>query len=282
MARIETPKSILKKPSHPTRTLQSKEERDRETALYHAHLLQYRKDLELQILLSTEELIDLPLVRGPEITSSSPSPADVKLFKKGLQCFQPSDYDALILERNINEHCGYVLCPKPRVKEAKGKYRLVGKSGRAQDFRIIEKEELEKWCSEDCARRALYVRVQLSECPAWERGTSAAEIELLDEHKSNEQRREETLAKDLRALELGTKQDKENLALERGDTSAGSLDGLVGVGIREKDITQPATAPSFDVDHLDNELGDMHLSLDGHTPKFWKSTAQPASQNWDN
>lgn len=268
MATTKPVKSILKTKSPTTSAVKSKEERDRETALYHAHLIQRRKDLELQILLATEELIDTPLVRGPDFASSHPASSDVELFKKGLRSFQPSDYDALILERNINDHCGYALCPKSRVRETAGKYRIIGKSGRARDFRIVEKEELEKWCSEDCARKALYVRVQLSECPAWERGSSAADIELLNEQKTEKEKKAERLAEDMKAMQLEPKYDKEDLALERGDTSARTLDGIVDVNILEKEVTQPAIAPSFEDEDLEGKIGEMHLSLDGHTSNF--------------
>ncbi len=57
MATPPQPKSILKKTPYPA-TSSSKEARDREVALYHANLIQQRKDIELEILLSLETLID--------------------------------------------------------------------------------------------------------------------------------------------------------------------------------------------------------------------------------
>ncbi|KAH8678960.1 Rtr1/RPAP2 family-domain-containing protein [Tricladium varicosporioides] len=271
MATAKMPKSILKKSSYPATTTNSKEERDRELALYHARLIQARKDIELEILLSTETLIDYPLATSPH-DASNPSPEDAKAFKDFLRPFQPSDYDALIVERNINEHCGYTLCPKPRVKETGGgRYRIVGTRGRAKDFKVVEKEELEKWCSEACARRALYVRVQLSETVAWER--SAAQslniIDLLDEPKS-----EESITNRLQQLELGNTEDPEekhkadNLALERGDQGRAVLRGLVDVKIEEKDIRRAAEPPSLDQDSLSGQLESMHMKLEGHVPKF--------------
>src|SRR4051794_2183759 len=182
MANITTnaPKSILKKPIYPAAKVSSKEDRDREVALYHANLLQHRKDIELEILLSTETLIDYPLATAP-FNASNPSAADALQFKILLRHFQPSDYDALILERNINDHCGYTLCPNPKATDgAAGKYRLIGKYGKAKDFKVVEKAEVEKWCSEACAKRALYVRVQLSESPAWERENYGSDVDLLD------------------------------------------------------------------------------------------------------
>jgi hypothetical protein len=269
MTTATTPKSILKKPSYPATTA-SKADRDREVALYHANLIQQRKNIEVNILLSTEILIDYPLASSP-YNASNPSPSDAQNFKTLLRPFQPADYDALILERNINEHCGYSLCPNPRVKDgAEGRYRLVGKQGKAKDFKVVEKEELEKWCSEACARRALYVRVQLSERPAWEREVATSvNIDLLDEPKSEEG----LVADEIRKIDLGgsegeeRKQQAADLALERGDRGFAAKNGPVDVKILEKDV-QPPQAPSLDADDLSERLDTMHLTLEGHKSSF--------------
>jgi hypothetical protein len=267
------PKSILKKSNNPSTTvaIATKEERDRETALYHANIIQQRKDIELEILLSTERLIDFPL--STSSTASNPALSDVELFKALLRPFQPSDYDCLIEERNINEHCGYTLCPRPRVKAgSKGKWRLVGTTGKAKDFKVVPKEELEKWCSEDCAKRAMYVKVQLSERPAWERAASTRQIELLNEEKTDAGRREAQLAEDLRQLSIGEtarrSQSAADLALERGDRGAASVNGLVDVMIVEKEVTGAAEAPSLDANDIDEDMSGMHLALEGYTQRF--------------
>lgn len=270
MAPAATPPSILKKPSYPA-TSSSKAARDREVALYHANLIQSRKDIELAILLSTETLIDYPLSGAP-FEASNPSPADARAFKDHLRPFQPSDYDALILERNIVDHCGYALCPNTRLKQGGGgKYRIVGKYGKAKDFRIVDKEELEKWCSEVCAKRALYVRVQLSESPAWERaGSYGADIDLLDEPKSEEDRVVDGIEKlDLVGADAqDRKQDAAHLAQERGDKGYAAKDGLVDIKIQENEAREPVQAPSFDTEDLGIRLDTMHLTLEGHTPAF--------------
>jgi hypothetical protein len=267
MATAKQPKSILKKASYPA-TPSSKEDRDREVALYHANLIQQRKDIELNILLSTETLIDYPLAKSP-YDASNPSPSDAREFKHLLRPFQPSDYDELIQERNINEKCGYTLCPNPRLKDnSGGKYRILGTNGKAKDFRVVEKEELEKWCSEACAKRALYVRVQLSENPAWEREAagSTVNIDLLDEPKSVDG----AIVEGLENMSLDGSKDKKqvatDLALERGDKGPAAKNGLVDVKIQEKDVQRPAQAPSLN--DLSGRLDMMHLTLEGHTPEF--------------
>jgi hypothetical protein len=240
--------------------------------LYHARLIQKRKDVELEVLISTETLIDYPLATSP-YDAGSPSPADAKTFKDLLRPFQPSDYDALIVERNINERCGYTLCANPPRKDnGGGKYRMVGKHGKGKDFRVVEKKELEKWCSEACAKRALYVRVQLSETAAWEREgvESTVNIDLLDEPKSGA----ETVMEGLEQMHLTgdentKKQDSADLALERGDIGHAARNGLVDVKILEKAVERKPEAPSLISDEdLSGRLDTMHLAVEGHTERF--------------
>lgn len=271
MAAITTPKSILKKTPYRATSGLSKEERDRELAIYHANILQERKDIELKILLDTETLIDYPPASKP-YDASTPSPADARSFKDLIRSFQPSDYDALIVERNINEHCGYALCPNNRVKDgAAGKYRLIGKYGKAKDFKVVEKEELEKWCSDACAKRAMFVRVQLSETPAWERESAqGVEIELLDEPES----REEQIADGIENMRIdapfepSNEQNAAYLTLERGDKGLAAHKGLVDVTIRERDPKEPAQPSSIGTEDLSERLNTLHLALEGHIASF--------------
>ncbi|KAL8839284.1 MAG: hypothetical protein Q9170_001801 [Blastenia crenularia] len=180
--------SILKPSSIPARdspkppTL-SREERNRQIALQHAHLIQYRKDVESRNFESTDRLIDLPSVTTA--SPSEPSTMDVEAVKDALRTFQPSDYDALVEERNIEHRCGYVLCPrKNKSRGTSGKYRII--TGiKASDFKIVDPKEVGKWCSDECGRMALYLRIQLSEEPAWTREWQAAEpVELYREQRS--------------------------------------------------------------------------------------------------
>ncbi|KAI4279413.1 MAG: hypothetical protein L6R38_005052 [Xanthoria sp. 2 TBL-2021] len=176
------PRSILKGPSAVTKDSPapsniSREDRNRQLALHHAHLIQYRKDIESLIQTSIENLLELPT--SSTASPSEPSDVDRLTVKKALRPFQPSDYDSLIEERNINHKCGHIFCRKENRKQNKrSKYRIV--TGR--DFRVVESKELEKWCGDECGRMALYLRVQLSEEPAWTREWEAGEpLELYSE-----------------------------------------------------------------------------------------------------
>ncbi|KFY34194.1 hypothetical protein V494_06973 [Pseudogymnoascus sp. VKM F-4513 (FW-928)] len=232
------------------------------TALYHANLIQRRKDLELDILYSTETLLDYPTT---DLPATSPSPSDISTIKQLIRPFQPSDFDALLDERRINNRCAYVLCPNPSpARGSNGGYRLFGTSGKSSNFRIVPAAEADLWCSEDCARRAMYLKVQLSETPAWERdGGYGGELELLGEREalSERQRLDERLADDLKNLDIISDpegrgvEERRDLALERGEMAPDAVmrGGLVNVEVREKQVTGQAVPPSFEDEFEDED-----------------------------
>jgi len=139
----------------------------RPSAVQAVNQLQNAHDLAL--LSAIETLLDLPL--SPRTKAKEPVASDIAIFKQELQVLRPSDYDDLIEERNIDLRCGYALCPAslPKSKLAsKGKLRiLTSATGKG---RVVQQQILDRFCGEDCARRALYVRVQLDEMPGWLRG----------------------------------------------------------------------------------------------------------------
>ncbi|KAF3767973.1 hypothetical protein M406DRAFT_289249 [Cryphonectria parasitica EP155] len=232
----------------------------RAIALHHARLLQDRKDIEALIFNHILTLLDLPL--HPSHQASSPHPADIETFLSLVRIFQPSDYDDLITERNLNENkCGYTLCPNQRRRyKGAGTYKMVNK-GR-KDFDIVETKELEKWCSTECTRRALWVKVQLNETAAWERvGLPELRVELYPEEQkdksgsgsSHAQRDSEgepqRLATEMARLQLD--QDRKiakhaaALALERGDGAEEAPGRSVDIVVREKKVTTEPEAPSL-------------------------------------
>lgn len=183
----------------------------REVAIQHARIIHDRRALEDSITDSIILLAKLPTTL-PTDSSISPSTtntntdtaaaAAAELFKTHIRLFQPSDYDALIEERNALGSCGYCLCPRPRKRFGPasgvggggggGEYKILN-WGRA-DFAIAPRAEVERWCSRGrawCARAAMYVKVQLSETAAWERaGIESIRIELLEEVEVEEKEKE--------------------------------------------------------------------------------------------
>lgn len=230
----------------------------RRIALAHAELLQQRKDVESQILDSLVLLSEFPLVRSPAHSAAAPAPSDAAGFKAHVRLFQPSDYDDLIEERNVNGLCGYVLCAHPRRHTGSGGEWKITSHGD-----IVKRKDLEMWCSELCARRALFVKVQLNETAAWERaGIPHIQIDLLGEDRAQETEADRAVRK-LGDMQLEGKRhaarDAAALALDRGQRSA-VTDDNVNITIKEKTTqTPPSLATSIpDVRH------DSHLLIEGH------------------
>lgn len=286
-------KGILKKPKtspSPTqpsntpaaaaRSAQQPPKQDpRQVALQHARILQDRKDTEAQILDNVITLLDFP--RDLTRPASDPSPSDARAFASLVRIFQPGDYDDLAVERNLDgDKCGYALCGNKRRRyPGAGTYKMVNKGRR--DFDIVETRELEKWCSSECTRRALWVKVQLNETAAWERvGLPDIEIELYPEKKDGEGKEgkadkgsgaeegksePERLAVEMSRLQLQedrkAAKDAMSLALERGDDAKAAPRGKVDVVVREKTVTTQAEAPAL----ADGAEGD---SIEGYKARF--------------
>ncbi|OTB03331.1 hypothetical protein M426DRAFT_179409 [Hypoxylon sp. CI-4A] len=259
----------------------------RELAIQQARLIHQQWEFQDQIQDSIIELSRFPLTATTTSEShdaSNPSPSDAAAFRRQVRAFQPGDYEDLIEERNTKSKCGYVLCPRPRARvPGGGAYKLLGYGTR--DFSIVAREEVERWCSRECARRAMYVKVQLNETAAAERvGIPSIRIELLDEPREEREgeadEARKRVARELEKLEVEKQRkaarDAEELALERGDkketatTTTATTTLPVGAGqqvtvtIREKPVTMKAREPQLDED----EEGEDHLVLDGYKTKF--------------
>ena len=223
-------KSILK-PTLPPAASPSRADRNRDLALYHAHLIQQRKDVEAIIIAAIENLIDFP--QSPASKTDRPTPKDAAGAKELLKDFQPSDYDSLIEERNINGKCGYILCPLPhRVENTSARFRIVhGQQKGDELLKVVEKSKLEQWCSEECARKALYIRVQLSEIPAWSRtGGVGREIELYGEGRSDA-----TSPKPSEAEIMDVANKMQQLSIERGKNGVDEIAfDLMKINIQER------------------------------------------------
>ncbi|KAH8203080.1 hypothetical protein TruAng_002713 [Truncatella angustata] len=253
-----TPKSILKKSSGTGKLAADKAAADkaRQVAVTHAKIIHQQRDHQDQITDTLMELCKLPLLRESPYTSSNPAPSDAAAFKSGIRLFQPGDYDDLIEERNASGLCGYTLCPSPRRRVQGGEWKIVGAN-------ILPKKEVEKWCSQACAKRALYVKVQLNETAPWERaGINSIKIDLYEEPDRN-------LANDMNNLKLesqpknvrDTVKNARDLALERGDQNEKGKEPSIPVIVKDKAISTAAEAPSW------NEMGDGHLILEGYKTK---------------
>ena len=287
---VNMPRSILKSPlstigpSPPA--ARSRDDRNRETAIHHAQLIQQQKEIEALILASTEKLLDLPSFSSAD--PAHPCSTDSELVKSSLRLFQPSDYDSLIEERNINKQCGYVLCPRPnRLQNTQAKYRILYGRGRGPDaLKIVERQTLEQWCSDDCGKRALYIKVQLNEEPAWTRShTIDGTILLLEDihkHQSGEDGKA-SQQEHVNRLDFDREEDlaahMRTLAIERGDNNAsGKILRLAELDIREKTITEDeAFVPAPPT--TDEVTAGSQGCIEGYRPQFSRKKLQEESSD---
>lgn len=241
-------------------------DRNLQVALHHARLLQDRKDVEAEILNSLEELIDFPTL--PQSTAARPSADDLARFRSIIRPFQVSDYDALLEERDAAGKCGYVFCPKLLKKESgKGShFRLVWGTGAGNELKVVPNQKYNTWCSKECAKRAMFIKVQLSETPAWERAASSlkGQIELLQETKVNPQRALETQMARLAVNEGdegSLREAMEQLALERGETTkSAKVAAVMSAHLMENLHVNAPNAPAFG-------NGQMGGTIEGYLPR---------------
>ncbi|KAG9943325.1 hypothetical protein KCU85_g8789, partial [Aureobasidium melanogenum] len=260
------PKSILKKSSSPLdspslsnlkiKPKSDAERRRLETAIQHAHLIQEQKSILAQNLNYIEELSDYP-------ADTTASASEISAFLDYMVSFQPSDYDALIEERHVNGRCGYTLCANaPRKAAVKAPWQ--------------KSKGVENWCSEDCARKALYVKAQLSETPAWER--RAGERNPLVLYGGTKPSTTSTPAKTQTESQTGTQMqlplrtkaqsaiDERDLAYERGEidkVADAKMDKVLKAQVQENSVissVMPPTQTKF-------ADADVHDLIEGYQPR---------------
>lgn len=270
-------------------------------ALQHAQQIQAQKDAEDMILDRILELLAIP--SSPTADPAAPSPQDAQLFKSALYPFRPSDYDSLITERNNEDLCGYALCPRKNRKDADAKgatFRFKygakgsGPGGRGRSVDIVPRENLEKWCSDECAERALYIRVQLGEEPVWERradDTSGKNIELLEEGRAKQKAKaasstsrparhgldEADVTAGIKDLKIQDAERSQELAMERGDTNLPLRQGRVDVQIKEK-AHESRTSVSAPRPGPQDATGG---SIEGHVPQERRNKTSSAQDGSD-
>ncbi|KAL1303903.1 hypothetical protein AAFC00_000357 [Neodothiora populina] len=241
------PKSILKKTQLPLpdvspnipKPTSDVEKRRLAIAVEQARLIQEQKDVLATVLNSIEELSDYP-------AASSPTDQEIQRFLTLVMQFQPSDYDALIEERHVNGRCGYTLCAAPPRATDRNRPWLRAKGS-------------ENWCTDACAKRALYIRAQLDETPAWERrGGIGPAIVLYDERKL-------AASATAKAASDQRRTEQRNLALERGEgkVAAFKIEGVMITEILEKTTTGSDAKPPF----LTPAENEVHNLIEGYQTK---------------
>ncbi|KAF1960821.1 hypothetical protein CC80DRAFT_489068 [Byssothecium circinans] len=289
------PESILKKTTVAANAPPASRpvnQRQLDVALHHANIIEERKTVEKQVLDTIIDLMDFP--ESPSADPKRPSAADALRFREAVVPFQPSDYDSLIEERNIADKCGYALCPRPKRKApSAAKKQFIDTS---HGVEIVDKKVLEVWCSDDCAKRALYVKVQLSEEPAWLRqGGYGTKIELMVEnteehHKALPLRLKkgsapppaaDTEEEDAAAAWAARDDALADLAVERGEKPGRlgkATKELIQDKIRERVAAKAPEPPSVP----ENSISQSHLAIEGHVPRTSKKgDDEDDDQDWD-
>jgi len=292
------PKSILKKTAVSTNAPPVEKPvnpRHLDVALHHANIIEERKAVEKQVLDTIIDLLDFPA--SPAADPKRPSALDARRFRDAVVPFQPADYDALIEERNIADKCGYALCPRPtRKAPSSARKHFIDTSRGVQ---IVDRKVLEVWCSDDCAKRALFVKVQLNEEPAWTRqGGYGDQIELMVEnaeehHKTLPLRLKKAVAppppraeEDVAAAWAAADDALADLAIERGE-KPGRLSKankeLLQSKIKERIASAPPLPPS-----LPEQTSASHMAIEGHVPRRDQAPKTDADdededddQDWD-
>jgi RNA polymerase II-associated protein 2 len=252
-------RSILKQPSaqpSPTDEQKAKAERDRRNlgiALHHANKIQERKDIEARIFGNIETLLEFP--------SAVPfSPSDASRYVSLIRLFQPGDFDNLVEERRIDGKCGFALCSNPPRSKTVGinsAWKLQGKG--ATDY-----------CSNDCLRKSLYLKTQLSEVPAWERDANQNPKIVLhaDDRSSNG-------ASPITTRRPGLQTNHRELALERGETTTSLRPNQVMSSniVENTNVAQPTQ-------EVVRAQQTLHAAIEGYEPTCTSSSnARPKHQN---
>jgi len=261
-----------------------------QVALHHANILEERKRIEADVLDAIIMLLDFP--SAPHGDAKRPSASDAQRFAAAVSTFQPADYDALIEERNLCDKCGYALCRNPKKKARSTARKQFVDTERGVE--IVDRKVLEVWCSDDCAKRALYVKVQLKEEPAWLRqGGLGGPIELMvdnaEEHATALPRRPTPDAPDehavprqkedeLAAAWAAQEEALADLALERGEQPgqpAKATTALVKGDIVERDSSNAPPRPPRLLAH---GTAETTMAIEGHIPRQERQPAADGDQ----
>lgn len=241
----------------------STRDRHRRVAIHHATMLQQRKEMEQEILESIETLIDYPTAANT--TAAHPSAADVSTFRTLCALFSTSDFDDLVVERKAANKCGYVFCPRPCPCDTStrgGYYRVVRAD---RDAKLVPREQLETWCSKECTKRAMFIKVQLSELAAWER-SAAKTVTPIRILRENEAEDDALLWQSMKELQLDDSAERRmlqamrELALDRNDkVDSARMKMVMTANVCEKSTMGPAQPPT------NTEVDD---AIEGYVPKL--------------
>jgi hypothetical protein len=90
---------------------------------------------------------------------------------------QPTGYDEVIEERNVEDWCGYPMCSNKR-QNITSKYKIS-----LSERKVFDQTELSLFCSVDCLQRSRFYAAQLSDIPVWSRDSAWPDVEVIEMHE---------------------------------------------------------------------------------------------------
>jgi hypothetical protein len=131
----------------------------------------------------------------------------------------------------------------------------------------VERKEVERFCSDECAKKAMWVRVQLSTEPAWTRKEVVGSVEV-DQNTGEVRGVDLNSEEPVEGWEAGWSLLEEGKEKESKRVGMSSLvDALQAVGIRDEELKRERKTPvggqEILVDVLEREMKSVTISLPG-------------------
>lgn len=233
-------------------------QRNLNVALSHAFVIHHQKEVEAKILSDIEELVDLP-------ATTEPTYEEAKTLLKALSQTQPSDFDDLVVERVSQSRCGHTLCARQP--------RSIDQKSNARRWRRDDEEEgFERWCSDLCMDKSLWLKRQLPTEPAWQRPPSRTQNITL--HPHDRSLLNQGRSSNLSATKLTEQAGLEELARERGDgATSWKPKHVMSADVLEKKVSGNPRPPS------PSQLIDRSTEVDGYAPANVDHTAKQSVES---
>lgn len=88
---------------------------------------------------------------------------DSSLLVQAARHFHPEHYREVLVERNLEDWCGYPLCARDRIRVT-SRYRISLK-----EQKVYDQTEQGGFCSKECLKRSRFYEAQLDDEPVWTR-----------------------------------------------------------------------------------------------------------------
>ena len=129
------------------------------------------------------------------------------------------------------------------------------------------KHKVENWCSDDCAKKALYVKAQLSETPAWERRAGDRNpLVLYGAAATAAAKATQPTQLPLRQKPTSAATNDRDLAYERGEVDKvadAKMDKVIKAQVQENSVVSSVMPPTT-TRFADSDVHDL---IEGYQPR---------------